>query len=71
MLYMKSLRNFRQFFFVELFRFRHAEKRNMALLNRYGCAAPLYGTFENGVIYGYVPGRVLDLEDVRDPHLAE
>jgi len=50
---------------------RTAEKKNMVLLNRHGCAAPLYGTFENGVIYGFVPGRVLNRNDVREPHFSE
>lgn len=43
----------------------------MALLHQHGCAAPVYGTFENGVIYGYIPGRVAEFEEIRDPHIAE
>jgi len=56
---------------TELLVDREVEIRNMVFLNRHGCAAPLYGTFDNGVIYGYVPGRVLKRSDVREPHLAE
>ena len=38
---------------------REAELRTMILLDKMGQAPPLHATFENGVIYGYVPGNVL------------
>ena len=38
-----------------------------ALLDRAGLGAPLYATFKNGIAYGYISGKVLDITSARDP----
>src|SRR3989338_1601581 len=37
---------------------RDAEKENMIKLSRAGLGPPLYATFENGCIYGFVAGSI-------------
>eukprot|EP01102_Stenamoeba_stenopodia_P000512 TRINITY_DN104_c0_g1_i2.p1 TRINITY_DN104_c0_g1~~TRINITY_DN104_c0_g1_i2.p1 ORF type:complete len:463 (-),score=86.93 TRINITY_DN104_c0_g1_i2:196-1584(-) len=38
---------------------REAEVITMDCMNENGMAAPLYGRFQNGIIYGYTPGKPL------------
>ena len=45
---------------------RDAERQNMQILHRAGCAPPLYCTFNNGLCYGFVHGVCLDVDLVRD-----
>lgn len=35
-----------------------------------GLCPPVYGTFNNGLVYGFIPGRVLSPDDMADPHYA-
>ena len=35
-----------------------------------GCGPPVYATFKNGLVYGYIHGDTLDLDSVRDPGMA-
>ena len=49
---------------------RQLEMQNMIILHAAGCAKQLYGKFENGIIYGFVPGECLDEESVRDSKVA-
>jgi len=56
---------------TELLIDRQAERQNMILLNRHGCAAQLYATFENGIVCGYVPGRILHREDISESHFLD
>lgn len=46
---------------------RKAETRNFKLLNRFGFAPKLYATFENGLVYEYVPGKTLTTQTVAAP----
>lgn len=43
---------------------RKAETRNIQLLQRHGFAPSLYGVFQNGLAYEYVPGVTLTAESV-------
>ena len=43
----------------------------MVRLSKAGFCPPVYGTFNNGLVYGFVPGRTLSLDDAADPHLAQ
>ncbi|VDD93234.1 unnamed protein product [Enterobius vermicularis] len=45
---------------------REAELKNWLRLAAVGCAAPLYGTFNNGLVCGYLPGKSLKVEALRD-----
>ncbi len=45
-----------------------AELNNLLKLNSVGCGAKVYGTFENGLVYEYIPGEALDCEQVGDEH---
>ena len=45
---------------------RHGEVETMVALSRAGLCCPLYCQFENGICYGYAPGRPLLLEDVKE-----
>ena len=40
--------------------------QNMVVLNAAGCAKPLYAKFKNGIAYGFIPGKCLTVESVRD-----
>lgn len=35
-----------------------------------GCGPPVYATFKNGLVYGYIHGETLDLDTVKDPQIA-
>ncbi|XP_044761915.1 ethanolamine kinase 1 isoform X2 [Coccinella septempunctata] len=48
---------------------RKAEIRNIQLLHQYGLAPSLYATFENGLVYEFIPGRTLSYEDVSNPKI--
>lgn len=48
---------------------RAAEKRNMAMLFKAGLAPELYATFNNGLVYEYVPGVTLNSTTVHDPKI--
>ena len=50
---------------------RNLEMQNMIILNVAGCAKQLYGKFNNGILYGYVPGKCLNAETVRDPKITK
>ncbi len=43
---------------------------NWRRLSDIDCAAPLYATFANGIICGYMPGRTLTYEMAIDKHIA-
>ena len=45
---------------------RQREVINLQFLEKHGCCAPLYATFENGICYGFVPGRPLDVKNVKE-----
>lgn len=49
---------------------RKAETRNIFMLNKEGFASSLYATFENGLVYGYIPGCTLDENTIRDPCIS-
>jgi hypothetical protein len=59
-----------QFIFNKVFYNRRQELLNWHRLAEIGCAAPIYATFTNGIICGYVPGSTLTYESVVDPHIA-
>ena len=50
---------------------RDLEMLNMMILHAAGCAKQLYGKFNNGILYGYVPGKCVDAETVRDPIITK
>ncbi|OZJ02376.1 hypothetical protein BZG36_04442 [Bifiguratus adelaidae] len=50
---------------------RRREIINILTLSGQGLAPPLYGRFNNGLIYGYIPGEVFSLEDMRDKHKSK
>ncbi|XP_037086534.1 ethanolamine kinase 2-like [Pollicipes pollicipes] len=54
---------------TDLFIDRDAEKRNMQMMHRAGCARPLLASFRNGLVYGYQPGRTVTKETVRAPEV--
>ena len=43
----------------------------MVRLSKAGLCSPVYGTFNNGLVYGFVPGRTLSPDDAADPHLVQ
>ena len=45
---------------------RRHELESWHKLAKHGLAAPLYGQFNNGLVCGYLPGRSLRVEDMRD-----
>ena len=55
---------------TDLFIDRNVECRNMRIMYKHGLSAPIYGTFLNGICYGYSPGKVLDENLVRDPNIS-
>lgn len=46
---------------------RNAEKVNIAYLHKHGLAPQLYATFQNGLVYEFVPGVTLNTESVCEP----
>ena len=49
---------------------REAEVRTFQLLYQAGCGPPLYMTFRNGMVYGFLHGKPLDEDNVRDEQVA-
>ncbi|XP_064480770.1 ethanolamine kinase 1-like [Ornithodoros turicata] len=56
---------------TELIINRSAEVVSMQLLHEHNLAAPLHCAFRNGLCYGYNPGRVGDVDLVREPHVSK
>jgi len=56
---------------TELFIDRMAEKRNMKLMNEAGLAPPLFASFNNGLCYGFTPGKPVDCDLVRHPLVSK
>ncbi|XP_052270791.1 ethanolamine kinase 1-like isoform X2 [Dreissena polymorpha] len=50
---------------------RDQEKINIQILHAAGRCAPLYGTFNNGVLYGFVQGVTLEVDTVRDEQIGK
>ena len=50
---------------------RDGEPEVMQALHAAGCASPIHGIFDNGMVYGFFPGETLDEKTVRDPHIQE
>lgn len=48
---------------------RNAEKINIAFLHRHGLAPQLYATFNNGLVYEFVPGVTLNVRNVLEPKI--
>ena len=48
---------------------RDKEAETMALLSQAGLCAPIFCQLENGLLYGYAPGRSLAPEDVREERI--
>ena len=48
---------------------RDSEAETMMLLSKTGLCAPLFCQLENGLLYGYAPGRSLELGDVRETRI--
>ncbi|KAJ3228225.1 hypothetical protein HK099_005235 [Clydaea vesicula] len=45
---------------------RHQELVNLVTLSSLNLSAPIYGRFENGIVYGYIPGEVFSVDDLSD-----
>ncbi|KAI8914290.1 kinase-like domain-containing protein [Gorgonomyces haynaldii] len=45
---------------------RNQELVNLQILSKEGLCPPLYGKFNNGLVYGYVPGQVFTVQDMSD-----
>lgn len=45
---------------------RNAEKRNIKFLHDHGLAPKLYATFNNGLVYEFVPGCTLKYQNLQD-----
>ncbi|KAL7752539.1 hypothetical protein RI367_002073 [Sorochytrium milnesiophthora] len=43
---------------------RNAESNNMSWLQSHGLAAPLHARFDNGLVYGFIPGAVCTADDL-------
>uniref|UniRef100_A0A0N5B0M2 ethanolamine kinase n=1 Tax=Syphacia muris TaxID=451379 RepID=A0A0N5B0M2_9BILA len=48
---------------------RKGELENWLRLTAVDCAAPLYATFQNGMVCGYLPGKSLTVESLRDKNI--
>ncbi|PVD18397.1 hypothetical protein C0Q70_20946 [Pomacea canaliculata] len=55
---------------TELIIDRKAEVETFVLLHAAGCSPPLYAVFNNGIAYGFFPGKPIDEELVRDEQVA-
>lgn len=49
---------------------REQELVNLVALSRLNLAPPVYGRFHNGIVYGFVNGRVVGVDELRDPHIS-
>lgn len=56
---------------TDLFIDRNVECRNMRIMYKHGLSAPIYGTFINGICYGFSPGIVLDEKLVRNDNISK
>ena len=54
---------------TELFIDREWEIKAMVILHNNGCAAPIFCRFENGVVYGFLPGVMINLDLARKPQI--
>jgi len=55
---------------TDLFISHREEIRNIAVLHAAGCfKAPIYCKFQNGYVYGYLPGFMLSCHLVFQPHI--
>lgn len=50
---------------------REFELENFERLSKNGLAAPVYAKFENGLVYGYLPGECVSIKSVREPCIVE
>ena len=50
---------------------RDSELLTMALLHKSGMSPPLYYQLQNGLCYGFVPGKQLDVMDLQDEHMMK
>ena len=55
---------------TELFIDRQKELETFQILHSKGYGPPVYGTLENGLVYGFLPGDVLDTDTIADPHIS-
>ncbi|KAI9136303.1 kinase-like domain-containing protein [Paraphysoderma sedebokerense] len=55
---------------TELLIDRQGELSNMLALSKEGLAPSAYGKFQNGMVYGYVDGRVCSVSDLTSPTVA-
>lgn len=55
---------------TELFIDREKELETFQILHSKGYGPPVYGTLENGLAYGFLPGDVLDTKTIADPHIS-
>ncbi|KAJ3013204.1 hypothetical protein HKX48_005896 [Thoreauomyces humboldtii] len=49
---------------------RHQEMLNLLTLSNLGLSPPLYGRFDNGLVYGFISGTPFSVADMSDPHKA-
>lgn len=46
--------------------YREIEMQNMVVMCAAKCAKPLHAKFDNGIVYGFIPGECLTVSSVRD-----
>ncbi|XP_052774483.1 ethanolamine kinase 2-like isoform X2 [Mya arenaria] len=56
---------------TEHFTDRPLGNKIIMMLHERGLGPPLYATFNNGSVYGYVPGKTLDNDSLRKPHIRK
>jgi len=56
---------------TEKFIDRRQELETLACLSQIGLAAPVYARFRNGLVCGFLEGRCMNAEEVRDRGIAE
>lgn len=56
---------------TELFIDRKMELETFKLLYSKGYGPPVFATFENGIVYGFVEGEVLDCVTICDDHISK
>ncbi|KAJ1981802.1 hypothetical protein H4R35_000568 [Dimargaris xerosporica] len=49
---------------------RNQELINIHILSEHGLCPPLYGKFNNGIVYGFIPGDPLKAPGMSDPHVS-
>ncbi|CAL1541322.1 unnamed protein product [Lymnaea stagnalis] len=50
---------------------RDEEQLTFQCLSEANCAPPIYCVFDNGMAYGYFPGKTLDKQTVREPNIQK